>query len=288
MWLVNTPMETQMSRIRSKDGTPIAFDRRGDGPPLVLVDGALCWREFGPSGRLAELLGTRFTVFTYDRRGRGESGDAAPYATEREVEDLQAVIEEAGGSAYVSGISSGAVLALEAAARGASIERLALYEAPFIVDNSRAPVPVDIVAQLEELLADGRRGDAVRLFLRQVGAPGIVVSAMRFTPMWRQLTAVAHTLPYDMTIVGDKQQGRSLPAERWRTATMSALALVGGKSPTWLHQGMRALAEALPNARFKVLRGQTHNVKPKALAPKLAEFFGEQGSSGERVVGGLP
>jgi pimeloyl-ACP methyl ester carboxylesterase len=161
-----------MNTVRSKDGTSIAFDKSGEGPPLILVDGAFMHRSFGQP-ELAERLAEAFTVFRYDRRGRGDSGDTAPYAVEREVDDLQALIEAAGGSAYVYGISSGAALAIEAAARGAAISKLALYEAPFIVDDSRPPVPDDVVAQLNELLAANRRGDAVRLFLRQVGAPRI-------------------------------------------------------------------------------------------------------------------
>jgi len=262
-----------MSTVQSKDGTAIVFDRSGDGPPVILVDGAFCYRAVGPSKRLAELLAQQFTVFTYDRRGRGGSGDTAPYAVEREVEDLQALIEEAGGSAYVSGISSGAALALEAAARGSAITKLALYEAPFIVDDSRPPIPADIVSQLNELLTADRRGDAVRLFLRQMGAPRLIVALMRLLPVWSKLTGVAHTLPYDFTILAGKQAGTPLPAGQWVEVTMPALVVVGGKSPAWFHHGTRALAQALPNADHRVLEGQMHNVKAKALAPLLAEFF---------------
>jgi pimeloyl-ACP methyl ester carboxylesterase len=170
----------------------------GEGPPLILVDGALCYRASGPNGPLAELLRQHFTVFTYDRRGRGDSGDTAPFAVEREVEDLQALIEEAGGSAYVCGISSGAVLALDAANRGLAIEKLALYEAPFVVDDTRPPVPEDHRARLDQLVASDRRGEAVKLFMSEgVRVPAIFVTMMRFMPAWPKLKAVAHTLPYD-------------------------------------------------------------------------------------------
>jgi pimeloyl-ACP methyl ester carboxylesterase len=267
-----------MNSVESKDGTSIAFDETGAGPPLVLVDGALCYRSLGPSRKLAAALAEHFTVFTYDRRGRGDSGDTAPYAVEREIEDLEAVVEAAGGSARVYGVSSGAALALEAAARGVSISKLALYEAPFIVDASRPPVPRQYGEQLDELLGDRRRGAATRLFLRQVGLPTVLIALMRFTPMWSKLTAIAHTLPYDNAIVRDHQAGNPLPADRWTAATMPTLAIVGGKSPAWFHNGMRALAGALPNARFCIFEGQTHMVKPKAQAPFLVAFFEEPGT----------
>jgi len=262
-----------MSTVRSSDGTAIAYDKSGEGPPVILVDGALCYRASGPSRPLAALLAPRFTVYTYDRRGRGESGDTAPYAVEREVEDLQAVIEEAGASACVYGISSGAALALEAARRGAGIERLALYEAPFIVDDSRPALAGDYLPRLNQLLAADRRGDAVRLFLREVGLPGVVIALMRFLPAWSKLKAVAHTLPYDFATLDGFQAGQPLPATRWTTVTMPTLVVVGGKSPAWFHHGVQALADALPNARHHLLEGQTHMVRPKVLAPLLAEFF---------------
>jgi pimeloyl-ACP methyl ester carboxylesterase len=262
-----------MKTVRSKDATMIAFDRVGEGPPLVMVDGALCSRAMGPGASLAPLLAEHFTVFTYDRRGRGDSRDTPSYAVEREIEDLQAVIDRAGGSAYVFGHSSGAVLALEAAARGGSISKLALYEPPFIVDDSRPPVPDDIVDQFNERLAAGRRGDAVKLFLQQVGAPGIVIALMRVTPMWSKLNAVAHTLPYDLSILRGVQRGEPLPAERWTGVTIATMVVVGEKSPAWLQNSTQALAHVLPNARLSVAAGQTHRVKPKLLAPQLTEFL---------------
>jgi pimeloyl-ACP methyl ester carboxylesterase len=257
----------------SKDGTRIAYERIGSGPPLILVDGALCYRASGPARSLAARLADRFTVFIYDRRGRGESGDTRPYALEREVEDLSALVETAGGAPYVYGISSGAALALEAAGRGATISRLALYESPCIVDDTHAPLPTDFLRRLQAAVAANRRGEAVKMFLRLVDLPSIAILMMPLLPAWSKLKAVAHTLPYDITIVQDNQRGQPFRAGRWSGATMPTLAMDGGRSPTWIRNGMRALANALPNAAFRTLEGQTHMVKAAALAPVLAEFF---------------
>ena len=195
----------------SKDGTAIAFDRVGDGAVVILVDGALCYRGMGPTGQLARLLSTHFTVITYDRRGRGESGDTQPYAVEHEVEDIAALLDEAGGSAYVWGTSSGAVLALEAAARLDGIKKLALYEAPFIVDDSRSTTETHWM-RIRDAVAAHRPGAAVTVFLQSVGVPSVFIALMRLSPVWRKLTAIAHTLPYDGLIVEDNQRGRALPA----------------------------------------------------------------------------
>jgi pimeloyl-ACP methyl ester carboxylesterase len=262
-----------MKRVRSKDGTLIAVDQHGDGPPIILVDGALCYRASGPMGPLAAALAPHFKVFTYDRRGRGDSGNTTPYAIEREVEDIEALINEAGGSASVYGISSGAALALEAANCGLAIDKLALYEAPFIVDASRPPVPADVVTQLNDLIAADRRGDAVRLFMRLVGVPTVFVTLMRLMPAWSKLTAVAHTLPYDMTIMKDNQRGKPLPARRWASIRVPTLVMDGGKSPAWIRNAMRALGEVLPNAQRRTLDGQNHMIKAAPLAPVLTEFF---------------
>lgn len=178
-----------MEKAVSRDGTTIAYERSGSGPALVLVDGAMCQREMGPARPLAKLLAEHYTVYVYDRRGRGDSGDTAPYAAQREVEDLEAVINEAGGSAYVFGQSSGAALSLEAAHQGVSIRKLAVFEPPFIVDDSREPVPHDYIAQLEAMLAADRPGDAVKSFMKQVGVPGIMIALMRLMPGGRSSPA---------------------------------------------------------------------------------------------------
>jgi pimeloyl-ACP methyl ester carboxylesterase len=256
----------------SRDGTAIAFDRIGDGAVVILVEGALCYRGMGQTGQLAKLLSNHFTVITYDRRGRGASADTQPYAVEREVEDIAALIDKAGGSAYVWGTSSGAVLALEAAARLDGIKKLALYEAPFIVDDSRSTTETHWM-RIREAVAAHRPGAAVTLFLQSVGVPRVFVALMRLSPIWRRLKALAHTLPYDGLIVEDNQRGRALPADRWAAVTAPTLVMDGGKSPVWMRNANHALALVLPNARYQTLVGQTHMLKPRAHAPTLVEFF---------------
>ncbi len=263
-----------MGQVRSKDGTAIAFERRGAGPGLILVDGALCYREVGPGRALATALAQHFTVLTYDRRGRGQSGDGAHYAAEREVEDIEALIDEAGGATYLLGHSSGAALALDAAQRGAGVEALALYEAPLIVGDSRRPVPGSYRSTLAACIAADRRGDAVRLFMGQVGLPAVVIALLRVTPMWKKLTGIAHTLVYDATILDGLQGGEPLPTDRWDGVSVPTVVAVGQKSPAWFHEAGRALVELLPDARLRVIPGQRHNVKAKPLAPMLVEFFG--------------
>jgi len=260
-------------KVFSKDGTAIAFDRIGYGPPVILIDGALCYRGIGQSGQLAELLARHFTVFTYDRRGRGASGDTPPYAVEREVEDIAALLGEAGASAFVWGTSSGAVLALEAANRLSGIKKLALYEAPFIVDDTR-PTTEDGWDRISGAVAADRRSDAVKLFMKLVGVPGFIRALMPLMiPIWLKLKAVAHTLPYDGAVVRDNQRGKPLPASRWASVTIPALVMDGGNSPAWMRHANRSLASVLPNARYQTLQGQTHMLKPKAHAPILVEFF---------------
>ena len=273
-----------MSEVRSIDGTAIAYEKVGEGPALILVDPALCSRSFGGTAKLAAALSERFTVYTYDRRGRGESGDTPPYAVEREVEDIEALLDVAGGSAYAYGISSGAVLALEAAKHLAGIEKLALYESPFIVDDTRMPLPDDFVARTENAIAAGRRGHAVKMFMRFVGMPAIFAALMPLTPMWRKLKAVAHTLPYDLSIMQHNQRGKPLSPGEFASVKVPTLVADGGKSPAWLRNASRALAQVLPNAEYRTLDGQTHMVKPKALAPALTEFF-ESAAVGEPVAG---
>ena len=263
-----------MNTITSDDGTSIAYDQTGDGPPVILVNGALGTRSDQLMGPLATSLAPQFTVYTYDRRGRGDSGDQSPYAAEREVEDIDVLVDEAGGSAFVYGISSGAVLALEAAAHGLDIAKLALYEPPFIVDDSRPPLPDDYVAQLDEHIAADRRGDAVELFMSEaVGVPPEFLAQMREDPSWEEMEAVAHTLPYDGRIMGDTMSGEPLPGDRWASATVPTLVLDGEESPPYLHNGANVLADLLSDAQHQTLDGQGHDVDPEALAPVLSEFF---------------
>jgi pimeloyl-ACP methyl ester carboxylesterase len=260
----------------SRDGTCVAYQQLGQGEPVILVDGALCSRRLGPMPKLARVLSGRFSVWTYDRRGRGASSDTLPYAVEREIEDLAALVARAGGSAFVCGISSGAVLALAAAASGISIRGLALYEAPFIVDGSRPNTESDW-QRIDQAVREGRSTDAVRAFLTSVGLPRLALAVMRLLPLWSKLTAVAHTLPYDGAIVKDYQRGKALPAEQWASVHVPALVLAGGRSPHWLQAAGRALAHSLPNAQFRTLAGQTHDVSATALGAEVARFFGPHG-----------
>ncbi|WP_436499297.1 alpha/beta fold hydrolase [Actinokineospora sp. HUAS TT18] len=262
-----------MSTVTSADGTTIAYETHGTGPALIIVDGALCHREMGPSRDVAKELADRFTVYCYDRRGRGQSSDAADYSVDREIEDLAAVIEAAGGSAHVVGFSSGAALALAAADRGLPITRLATYEAPFIVDDSRDPIPAHTIAEMQELVDADERGAAVKKFMRMVGTPGIFVTIMRFTPVWKKLTGVAHTLPYDLSFVTPKQGGHPLPAGTYANVKAPTLVLEGGKSPQWIRSAQAAVADAVAGAEHRTLPGQTHMVKAKVLAPELAAHF---------------
>jgi pimeloyl-ACP methyl ester carboxylesterase len=264
-------------RVTSRDGTPIAFEQAGNGPAVILVASALSDRS--DTRKLAALLATRFTVVNYDRRGRGASGDTRPYAVEREVEDIDALIEAVGGTASVFGSSSGAVLALEAGSLlPGRVEGLAMYEPPIIVDDSRPPLGPDFVARIEDLLATDRRGDAVKLFMSKgLGIPGLGVALMRFMPGWRAMVDMAHTLPYDLAITREVQSGTPLRADRWASVQSPALVLTGGKSEAYFHTGARSLAAILRDAEHRVLEGQHHGsvaMGPKVIAAELAQFLG--------------
>jgi pimeloyl-ACP methyl ester carboxylesterase len=267
---ISHPREATMNHAISKDGTAIAYGRTGSGPALILVDGALCSRSFGPMPKLAPLLAPHFTVYTYDRRGRGQSGDTQPYSKEREVEDIAALIKEAGGSAFLLGLSSGAALALEAAASGLDVRKVAAYEPPYI-DPTGERGAVQHEPRLKALVAEGSRGGAVRYFMRDmVGVPAPAVVLMRLMPwIWRKLAAVAHTLPYDAAVMNHFQ----IPTTRFASITVPTLAMHGGKTDVRLQKATRAVADAIPGAQHVTLAGQTHNVKPAILAPAVVEFF---------------
>ncbi|WP_426515360.1 alpha/beta fold hydrolase [Diaminobutyricibacter sp. McL0618] len=254
----------------SADGTTIAFERTGTGPALVQVDGALCHRAFGPSRPLAATLADQYTVFSYDRRGRGESGNTLPYNPQREIEDLQAVMAAAGGDVYVYGSSSGAGLALQAAAAGVRMRRLATYEAPYVAARWKDP-SVDHLAHMKALIAEDRRGAAVSYFLvPMVGAPAFVPVMMRAMPkVWNQMKAVAPTLPYDLEVMGTF----TAPVDRFAAITVPTLVMVGGKAPQPMRAAQDAVATAIPGSQFAVLEGQTHQVSEKAIAPQLRSFF---------------
>ena len=259
-----------MKKVTSNDGTQIAYDERGSGPAVILVDGALCFRSFGPMPHLAELLAPHFTVYNYDRRGRGDSGDTQPYAVAREVEDIDALIKEAGGSAFVFGTSSGGALALEAALKlGDKIKKLAMYEPPYNSEKGVEQVWKEYRKQLDELVAAGRRGDAAALFMKSVGTPDDQIEGMRQAPIWSVFEAVAPTLAYDAAVLGED---RSVPTERAAKVAVPALVMNGTAIPFMLDTA-QALASAIPHAQHRTLEGQTHDVNLEVLAPVLAEFF---------------
>lgn len=263
-----------MNKVTSKDGTTIAYDRKGTGPAVVLVEGALGQRTSGVSAQLAELLAPRFTVYAYDRRGRGDSSNSKPYSVQREVEDLDALITAAGGSAFVFGTSSGACLALEAAIKlGDKTGKLAMYEPPYNSEENSRGAWEAYRKQLGEFIAADRRGDAVALFMQFVGVPAEQVGGMRHMPMWPGLEAVAPTLAYDAACMGED---RVAPLKRAAKVRVPTLVMDGGANLTmmpFMHETAKALAGAIPHAQQVTLEGQRHDVDMQVLAPVLTEFF---------------
>jgi pimeloyl-ACP methyl ester carboxylesterase len=258
----------------SRDGTTIAYTKRGSGPPLIIVDGAFCYRENGPATELASLLAQHFTVFTYDRRGRGQSGDTAPYTIEREIDDLRALAREAGGTPFVLGISSGAALTLQAVASGVELKNIALYEPPYLADDNGPRSFENAKYRLQSLVSAGDRAGAVRFFMTDVyGAPRAFAFAMPFLMpnAWKRNKLVVHTVPYDLTILED----RSVLNERSSSISVPTLVIGGEKSPKQLHDAVTAVAKALPNGHSRYLPGQDHNISGSALAPVLFEYFGK-------------
>jgi pimeloyl-ACP methyl ester carboxylesterase len=259
-----------MSKVISKNGTAISFNRSGKGEPIILVDGALCSRSFGPMPKLAQLLSANFAVITYDRRGRGESGDALSYAVQREIEDIEALIAAAGGSAHLFGASSGAVLAMAAAASGLNVKKLAMYVPPLVAGGGGHLPPEHSESQLRRLVAEGRSSDAVKFFIVDIARmPAISIWIMRMLPIWRKLKAVAHTLPCDAAILGDF----SVSSKATAAVKAPALVIGGERSPVELRRAVSAVADAVPGSTRQMLKDQTHNVSVKVLAPALMEFF---------------
>jgi len=263
------------SKVLSADGTAIGYDEVGRGEPVILVGGLFSYRAWPQTRELTGLVSRSFTVVNYDRRGRGESGDTQPYAVEREIEDLDALIEAVGGSACLCGWSSGGVLALKAAAAGSAVKKLALYEPPFVVPGTGRVPPEDFVAQLNALAAANRRADTAKHFFAEVmGMPRLMVNAMPLMRRpWKRIKAVAHTAPYEAAIIEDNFRGRPLRAQQWAAVTMPTLVITGAKTDGLLREAGRALVEVLPNGRQSELAGQGHNVSMKALAPVVEDFF---------------
>jgi pimeloyl-ACP methyl ester carboxylesterase len=264
------------ARVASADGTEIAFEQSGSGPAVVLVASALADRS--DTIKLAALLAQHFTVINYDRRGRGASGDTHDYSPDREIEDIAALVEHLGGSASLFGSSSGAVLALRAAAAGVNVDRLALYEPPFVVAEGDDGPPKDLAQQITVMLAEGRHSDAVKYFMTRVqGMPGIAVFFMKLMPkMWANLTKLAGTLPYDIAVMGDTQQGKPLDAEEWKGVAVPTRVLTGGKSATAFQRAALAVTQILPQADHRTLPGLNHGavvMAPRKIAPQIIEFI---------------
>jgi pimeloyl-ACP methyl ester carboxylesterase len=261
-----------MNTLSSRDGTTIAYDEQGEGPALILVDGALTVHSSGSGSELAKLLAPHFTVYGFDRRGRGESGDTLPYAVDREIDDIEALIDRAGGLAFLYGHSSGGPLAMRAAIRlGGKVSKIALYEPPYNNDPDVQESWSQYLRQLNQALAEGRRGDALALFMRLIGTPPEQVARMRRAPFWPGMEAVAPTLAYDhAAILGDSW---SAPVELAARVSVPALVMAGDASLPFMPDAARVLSQAIPQGQLRTLEGQTHEVKPGALAPVLVEFL---------------
>jgi len=253
------------STVRSADGTRIAFERVGEGPPVILVEAALHYREFSSFDGLAPLLAREFAVITYDRRGRGKSTDTPPYSPNREVDDLRALIAEIGGSAHMYGYSSGALLALHAAARGAGIGRLAVLEPPLPEEDVERKDPLTL--ELGELVAAGRDGDAVEHFHRSIGVPDEFVGEMRSAPDWPKMESVAHTLVYDC-MISDATTSALL-----RSVSVPTLVLDSQGSTDNLTGWATSVAGQLLHGTHRSLPGEWHTVADEVLAPVLIDFF---------------
>ncbi|WP_248964569.1 alpha/beta fold hydrolase [Sphaerisporangium perillae] len=257
-----------MTFVTSQDGTRIAYDSIGSGPAVIVIGG-------GPVDRTAEsplaaLLAEHFTIYSYDRRGRGETVDTAAYSVDREFDDLQALITEAGGSAMVYGTSGGAMIAIQAAARGLPITKLALWEVPYILPGTREPVPADYRDQQYALRAQGRFGDMMELFMLKAALmPAGFVEGMKAAPFWEAMAAGASCLAYDADVAADF----GLPSEALKTITIPTLVIDGATTP-WITAAAEAIADALPDAHRTTLHGQPHNVDAAAIAPAVTEFFG--------------
>lgn len=260
-----------MATVRSADGTLIAYDRVGSGPAVALVHGAMTDKSHSMLASVATALQRWFTVFNYDRRGRGESGDTQPYAVAREIDDLNAVVAVAGGSAMVFGGSSGAALVLAAAAQNRAISKVIVWEPPYHVDAGAPDIPADFAERLRALVAADRRGDAVAMFMTEAAEmPADTVAAMRADPFWSDAEAIAHTLVYEAAVLGPKN---ALPTGVLSAIAQPTLVLTGGDSPPWMANTGKAVAAAIPEAAHRILDGQTHNVAAEALTPELLEFF---------------
>ena len=258
-----------MSIAISKDGTKIVYRKTGQGPVIILVDGAFCSKDFGPMPKLAPKLGEHFTVISYDRRARGESGDTKPYQIEREIEDIETLMNQNGGSAYLFGISSGAILALRAVSHGLRVPKLVLFEPPFVTNKTFVRSP-NAYHDLTRLIDEGKRGEAVKFYLRKVmGVPAILPFILQLTPNWGKMKANANSLPYDAAVCDNFEIPKNLAS----TISIPVLVIDSTKSPEILRSAVEATVRALPNGTRRSLKGSIHDVPPKILVPELTQFL---------------
>lgn len=257
-----------MYKVTSADGTTIAYDKFGTGQPVIVIGGALCTRQ--TLNPLAVQLAQDFTVISYDRRGRGDSGDTAPYSVEREVEDLGALITQVGGVAAVYGHSSGAGVVVQAAARGLPMSRIVLHEPPYGTDTEEERrAGKELTEQLEKLLAADQRKEAVELFLTAAGMPAEAAVEAAIP----ELVAVAPTLAYDFAVIGNASTGGAIPFDLISRVTQPALTLCGTAAPDWMIQTARELAKALPGGQYAELDGYGHEAPAEVVAPAVREFL---------------
>jgi len=258
-----------MKTTKSKDGTVLAYDIYGSGPALIYITGASCFRKFMPIAQDAKAFAEEFTVYNYDRRGRGDSGNTLPWSVEREVEDIEAMIDAAGGKAYLYGHSSGAVLALEASLRlGDKVQKAVLYDAPYVHDQKEKVEYGQLSQKINKLLEDGKNAKAMKGFLGGIGMPKAFVYLLPLFPGWKTMKALAPTLAYDIALTNDLP-----PLDRATQITVPTQILVGEKSPAGIKHVANQLAKAIPNARFEQLAGQNHMVGAKSLLPLLSRFL---------------
>ena len=259
-----------MNTITSKDGTKIAYNKSGNGPAVILVDGAFCSKDFGPTPKLVPVLANYFSVISYDRRARGDSSDKQPYLVQREIEDIEALMNVAGGTAHLYGVSSGAVLSIQAVASGLPVKKMALFEPPYYTESRRHKPPLDAEQQLKKMIAEGRKKDAVKFYLRKViGVPAIVPFILRLTSNWSKMIANANSLPYDVAVMGNF----IIPNEMLASINIPTMVIASAKSPQSLLKPAQLVAKALPTCQHKILKGQIHNVPPKILVPVLVGFY---------------
>lgn len=258
-----------MSQVISEDGTIIKYLKTGKGPVVILVDGAFCNKDFGPMPKLASSLSEAFTVISYDRRARGESGDTKPYSIDREIQDIAALINIAGGSACLFGISSGAILCMMAVSKGLNVTRLAILEPPF-VGNENNKRPHDALHRLNQFILEGKKGEAVKFYLTKIMlAPAILPFLLRLTPNWKKMKANANSLPYDAEICGDFEMPRQMIA----SITIPVLVIDSTASPDNLRNAVALVSKTLPRCERKSCKGSVHDVPPKVLAPVLIHFY---------------